>query len=94
MNNEMLRNPSRSISFMYGLCGYPLWRCANVHMQALGCVYASWVFGLCFFQVGGDEDESAVGEEGPVEPVVAGGGLAVALLRLKMDWPSVCWTGS
>ena len=33
MNNEMLRNPSRSISFMYGLCGYPLWRCANVHMQ-------------------------------------------------------------
>lgn len=23
MNNEMLRNPSRSISFMYGLCGYP-----------------------------------------------------------------------
>ena len=27
----------------------------------------------------GDEDEHEVGEEGPVEPVVAGGGLAVLL---------------
>ena len=23
-------------SRLYGLCGYPLWRCANIHMQALG----------------------------------------------------------
>ena len=50
---------------MYGLCGYPLWRCANVHMQALGCVYASWVLAV-FFQVGGDEDQPEVGEEGAV----------------------------
>ena len=27
----------------------------------------------------GDEDEHEVGQEGPVEPVVAGGGLAVLL---------------
>ena len=32
-----------------------------------------------FFQVDGDEDELEVGEEGGVEPVVAGGGLAVVL---------------
>lgn len=32
-----------------------------------------------FFQVDGDEDELEVGEEGLVEPVVAGGGLAVVL---------------
>ena len=32
-----------------------------------------------FFQVDGDEDELKVGEEGLVEPVVAGGGLAVVL---------------
>ena len=35
-------------------------------------------FWLCF-QVDGDEDESEVGEEGLVEPVVAGGGLAAVL---------------
>ena len=32
-----------------------------------------------FFQVDGDEDELEVGEEGLVEPVVAGGGPAVVL---------------
>ena len=32
-----------------------------------------------FFQVDGDGDEPEVGEEGPVEPVVAGGGPAAAL---------------
>ncbi len=32
-----------------------------------------------FFQVDGDEDELEVGEEGLIEPVVAGGGLAVVL---------------
>ena len=32
-----------------------------------------------FFQVDGDEDEREVGEEGLVEPVVVGGGLAVVL---------------
>ena len=37
--------------------------------ELLGRVYASWVFG-CVFQVGGDEDEPEVGEEGLVEPVV------------------------
>lgn len=37
--------------------------------ELLGCVYASWVFG-CVFQVGGDEDEPEVGEEGLVKPVV------------------------
>ena len=47
-------------------------------MQALGCVYARLGFG-CVFQVDGDEDEPEVGEEGLVDPVVAGGGLAVAL---------------
>ena len=36
-----------------------------------------------FFQVGGDEDEPEVGEEGLVEPVVAGGGLAVALRAVE-----------
>ena len=36
------------------------------------------VFG-CVFQVDGDADELEVGEEGLVEPVVAGGGLAVVL---------------
>lgn len=77
---------------MYGLCGYPLWRCANVHMQALGCVYASWVFGCVFFQVGGDEDEPEVGEEGLVEPVVAGGGLAVALRAVEDGLATACWT--
>lgn len=35
-------------------------------------------FWLCF-QVDGDENELEVGEEGLVEPVVAGGGLAVVL---------------
>ena len=44
----------------------------------LGCVYTSWVLAV-FFQVDGDEDELEVGEEGLVEPVVAGGGLAVVL---------------
>ena len=42
--------------------------------KTLGCVYTSWVFG-CVFQVDGDENELEVGEEGLVEPVVAGGGL-------------------
>ena len=46
--------------------------------DCLGCVYTSWVFG-CVFQVDGDEDGPGVGEEGLVEPVVAGGGLAVVL---------------
>ena len=31
------------------------------------------------FELDGDEDELEVGEEGGVEPVVAGGGLAVVL---------------
>ena len=46
--------------------------------DCLGCVYTSWVFG-CVFQVDGDEDGPGVGEDGLVEPVVAGGGLAVVL---------------
>ena len=46
--------------------------------DCLGCVYTSWVFG-CVFQVDGDEDGPGVGEEGLVEPVVAGGGLAGVL---------------
>ena len=67
---------------MYGLCGYPLWRCANVHMQASGCVYASWVFGW-FFQVGGGEDEPEVGEEGLVGPVWRVAALRWCFMRLK-----------
>jgi len=51
-------------------------------------------FWLCFFQVGGDEDEPEVGEEGLVEPVVAGGGLAVALRAVEDGLATVCWTGS
>ena len=70
---------------MYGLCGYPLWRCANVHMQALGCVYASWVLTV-FFQVGGDEDQPEVGEEGLVGPVWRVAALRWCFMRLKMDW--------
>lgn len=35
-------------------------------------------FLAAFFQVDGDEDEPGAGEKGLVEPVVAGGGLAVA----------------
>lgn len=45
----------------------------------LACVCTSWVFGCVFFQVDGDEDELEVGEEGLVEPVVAGDGPAVVL---------------
>ena len=41
-------------------------------------VYTSWVFGRVF-QVDDDEDEPGVGAKGLVEPVVAGGGLAVVL---------------
>ena len=67
---------------MYGLCGYPLWRCANVHMQALGCVYASWVLAV-FFQVGGDEDQPEVGEEGLVGPVWRVAALRWCFMRLK-----------
>ena len=47
-------------------------------MFELGCVYASWVSG-CVLRVDGDEDEPGIGEEGLVEPVVAGGGLAAVL---------------
>ncbi|MDU5312678.1 MAG: hypothetical protein E6160_09530, partial [Bifidobacterium bifidum] len=42
----------------------------------------------------GDEDEPEVGEEGLVEPVVAGGGLAVALRAVEDGLATVCWTGS
>ena len=47
-------------------------------MFELRCVYTSWVSG-CVLRVDGDEDGPGVGEEGLVEPVVAGGGLAVVL---------------
>lgn len=67
---------------MYGLCGYPLWRCANVHMQALGCVYARLGFG-CVFQVDGDEDEPEVGKEGLVDPVWRVAALRWCFMRLK-----------
>ena len=46
--------------------------------RLLPYVYTSWVFGRVF-QVDDDEDEPGVGAEGLVEPVVAGGGLAVVL---------------
>lgn len=46
--------------------------------RLLPYVYTSWVFGRVF-QVDDDEDEPGAGEKGLVEPVVAGGGLAVVL---------------
>ena len=41
------------------------------------CLY--WLVLLVFFELDGDGDEPEVGEEGPVDPVVAGGGPAAAL---------------
>ena len=49
----------------------------NQHKDLLGCVYTSCFAGV--FELDGDEVKLEVGEEGGVEPVVAGGGLAVVL---------------
>ena len=70
---RLVRNLTRVYAKSHACCGGALrWRIG------LGCVYTSWVLAV-FFQVDGDEDELEVGEEGLVEPVVAGGGLAVVL---------------
>ena len=61
------------------------------------CLY--WLVLLVFFELDGDGDEPEVGEEGPVEPVIAGGGPAAAHPQRGVDeWLSTAtlprWRGS